>query len=162
VITEEVGSRSCVAALLTLSLFHGACALSGDVELPAVHQAAWQREPDACVPLPPPPMLPPEQTPSDPRACLSSSWSARGLPVQVSVVDGRVASFDFYDQCSGESFEVAPSVRDCIRRSLSTWRYAVWPTCPSQKAATSHDILHLLPLPEDERLASNLVHGCSG
>ena len=150
----------CVLVMLALS--HQGCALSRDAELPPVHQEAWQREPDACVPFPPPPMLPPEQTPSDPRACLASSWSARGLPVQVRVVDGRVASFEFYDQCSGESFEVAPSVRDCIQRSLSTWRYTVWPTCPSQKESASLDILHLLPLPEDTRLASNVVHGCSG
>jgi hypothetical protein len=53
-----------------------------------------------------------------------------------------VADFKFYDQCSGQSFEVAPAVRECIGKSLSTWRYAVLSLCPGG-ARRAVDLVYL-------------------
>lgn len=150
-----------IGVVVTLSVACAGCAVWDEDELPPVRLQPAFNEPDGCVAPPPPPMLPPLDAPSDPRACLPASWSARGLPVQVSVVDGRVASFELYDQCSGDSFEVDAAVRECISQSLSTWGYAVWPTCRGE-ASRSWDVLHLFPLPSTGRASREVQRGCTG
>jgi hypothetical protein len=149
-------------AIVTLLLPQcAACAVANEDPLPAVRERSLLREPSLCMPWPPPPIQPPAEAPSDPRACLPDSWSSAGLPVDVRIINGRVTSFEFYNQCSGDSFEVAPSIRDCIRRSLSTWRYATWPACPGEDSHAV-DVLHLVPFRKGQRTASTIVHGCSG
>jgi hypothetical protein len=129
--------------------------------LPPPPRPALFQEPSACIPLPPPPMMPPESAPLDPRKCLDRSWSQRGLPVWLTIVDGRVTDFEFYDQCSGERFDVSAPVRECIRTSLASWRYVVWSTC-SNEPQQAVDVLYLQYIGEPIRVAGAVKHGCAG
>ena len=156
----QVASSMLVAVLTQVS----ACGNLTDDALPAIRQPALFHEPQACVPAPQPPPLPPDERPSDPSACLSPNRDRPDLPVVLSIVNGSVVKFEFYDQCSGEEFTVAASVRACIGKSLATWRYAVWPTCPGQQSE-SMDYLYLKPLGGPHKaatLANERPCGASG
>lgn len=150
-------------ATVLLGGFVVSCGLAREEPLPAVRAPALFEGPQVCVAVPPPPLLEPDEQPMDPRKCLPKSWARPGLPVEVRVINGRVADFRFYEQCSGESVEVDDAVRECIRVSLATWRYPRWPVCPGQDS-TSSDQLHLQPFPSPRvRAASAAIHrGCAG
>jgi hypothetical protein len=64
--------------------------------------------------------------------------------VELKIVNGRVKDIEFRDHCTGESYEVEASVRECIRRSVATWRYAVWPVCQGEESLNV-DFLYLTP-----------------
>jgi hypothetical protein len=131
-----------------------ACGLASNEPLPTVRTPALFQEPEACVPWPPgPDMLPPEHKPSDPRVCLALPWRGGGLPLHITIIDGRVADFEIYEPCSGRQFTIPTSARDCIRKSLETWRYATWPTCPGQRSRTM-DFVYLEPLRRDARMVA--------
>jgi hypothetical protein len=129
------------------------CGNSADDPLPAVQRPALFQEPQACVPVPPTQDWLPEDKPSDPRSCLSPPWHGRGLPVVLTIVNGRVTNFEFYDQCSGRHFSVAASVRECIGKSFATWRYPVLTVC-SEQESRALEFVYLTPLRERVRVAT--------
>jgi hypothetical protein len=154
-------ARQSAAVLVIASLAVFGCGDRGEELLPPTPRLALFQEPSACVPFPTPPLQPPDSAPVDPRQCLGSEWSNRGLPVEVSVVDGHVAEFRFYSQCSGETFTVAAPVRECIRKALASWRYPVWPTCPGQHSY-EFGTLYLQGTGGHLRVASEIKHTCGG
>jgi hypothetical protein len=149
------------AGLVTACASLDACVGMGDEPLPPAPRAALFREPSGCVPLPAPPTEPPDSAPLDPRRCLGGTWAGKGLPVDVKIVDGRVTSIAFYDQCSGDIFDVPDAVRSCIEKSLATWRYPIWPTCPGEHSRAC-DVLYLEPVGGAMHVAGDVRHGCAG
>jgi hypothetical protein len=149
------------ASMLTASLALFACGDRSEEPLPEPPRPALFQEPSGCVPVPPPPLEPPASAAIDPRQCLGSEWSGSGLPVVLSILDGRVAEFRFYSPCSGETFTVAEPVRECIEKALASWRYPVWPTCPGERSY-AFDVLYLQGPAKQGRLASQIRHACGG
>jgi hypothetical protein len=156
---SQVAAAYCATLTLT-------CAMGREEPLPDVRLPALFDLPQMCVPVPPPPPIwEPYESPVDPRSCLSVSAGPQRLPVEVRVLNGRVSTFEFYEQCGGGvgNIEVDAAVRECIRASLATWRYPVWPVCPGQDSE-SRDQLYLTPLrPLAARTASAVIpRGCGG
>jgi hypothetical protein len=138
--------RECLMALVLGLPLATRCATTSDEPLPAVREPAILEAQEACVaPPPPPPFQEPVEKPTDLRACLPRSWGSRTLPVEMTVVNGRVQEFRFYDQCEGRLIPVEPSLRACIASSLNTWRYATGPPCPGHDY-TWTEFLVLQPL----------------
>jgi hypothetical protein len=100
--------------------------------IPAVFQPA-------CTELPPPPQELPVRG-ADIRKCVPRQYTTSGLPIQLTVVQGRVVSFQFYSQCSGQVYEVELRVRSCIDEALKTWRFDyIRPQCPGTTASDNDE-----------------------
>jgi hypothetical protein len=110
-----------VAAVVT------AVSCGAQPKLPEPHSSADLFDICTAAPAPPPtPLLPM----GDPGACLPESFSS-GVPLQYSVLpSGRAVDVVFYDQCSGETAQLAPGVESCIRSIVSEWRFMEFEGCP--------------------------------
>ncbi len=150
-----------VGLTLMLAVPSVGCGVMQEEPMPPVPRPAIFQEPSACVAVPPPPFEPPERAPLDPRKCLVETGSRRALPVELSITDGHVTSFVFYNPCSGERPQVTPALRECVHQALATWRYPLGPTCPGEHSS-SYDILVLEPLGAPLLALSDVKHGCSG
>jgi hypothetical protein len=140
--------------LVLFVLLATGCAIGPEEPLPPVGRPALFEPPAACVAAPPLPPFPnPVSRPSDPLECLPVSWGDRELPIELTIVDGRVRAIRFYEPCSGRVIPVEASIRGCIESSLSTWSYSVEPPCPGHESvSTSYLFLQRLvgrPKPVD-------------
>ena len=124
--------RPALATIISVLVL--SCA-SDHTSLPAVKQAPGRHEPtQVCVEVPPPPpILIGERRNAG--ECAPASYR-HGLPLEVTVVQGRVASFRFHPPCGGDDYVVSPEVEACVRQVVSHWRYMVLqPRCADQTSA---------------------------
>jgi hypothetical protein len=130
-----MATRPPLALLLALA---AGCSMGREEPLPRVQRPALFEPPPVCVAAPPLPPFPnPVEVPSNPRECLPTSWGDRELPIELTIVDGRVREFRFYEPCSGQLIPVEASIRQCIQSSLSTWSYSAEPPCPGHESIST-------------------------
>jgi hypothetical protein len=156
------GGSSRLAFLVLVAV---GCATVQDEELPMVRPVSSLFDaPEACVAPPPPaPFQEALEGASDPEDCLSRAWRDRALPLVMTIVDGRVRAFRFYDQCQGKVVQVDSSVRECIATSLRTWRFRFDGPCPGHQAVWTEYRYLRPPSAEAARVASSAVKGgCGG
>lgn len=149
------------------TLIASLCACGHDREpLPPPPRPALFIPPDACIE---PPQPPPDALfhGSEGRECIPARYTM-GLPLEVSVVRGRVAAFRLYSQCEGRVYEVEPRVHECLRRAMTTWRFDYAPpTCPGTKQRpddVQHTQMYILPrAPRSRRdgMQAGIGAGCS-
>ena len=114
-----------------------------------------------CVEIPPPPpVLLGERF--DAGECAPASYR-HGLPLEVTVVQGRVGSFRFHPPCGGEDVVVSPEIEACVRRAVARWRYLVFtPQCPGQTSAYFDGMTDFVFLVPKDRTAGGVVPGTVG
>lgn len=116
-------------ALGAISLVLLGCAIEAPLPSPRATPLPALFQP-ACTELPPPPQELPVRG-ADVRKCAPHQYTTSGLPLELTVVQGRVVSFRFYSQCSGQVYEVERRVRSCIDEAVKTWRFEyIKPQCP--------------------------------
>ncbi len=153
-----------IAAVVLLT-FPTGCVMS-DEPLPPTPQAALFIPPEACVE---PPQLPPEAVvllqglPG--RACVPGRYTD-GLPLEITVSQGKVVAFRFYSQCEGRVYEVDHEVRDCIQAAVSSWQFDYLPPmCSGTKGRpVQTSQLYIMPLARHVRgreLTSGIGAGCA-
>jgi hypothetical protein len=124
--------------LILLVVLAAACTMWQEEPLPQVKRPALFEPPVACVAAPPLPPFPnPVSRPSDPQDCLPVSWGDGELPIELTIVDGRVRALRFYEPCSGRVIPVEVSIRRCIESSLSTWNYSTELPCPGHESVST-------------------------
>jgi hypothetical protein len=156
--------RWMAAGVMTLAL----CACASEEPLPSPKTApvpALFEPAQICVELPPPP---PEHISqgADARGCVPSRY-AKGLPLEITITRGRVTAFRFYEQCEGRVHEIEPSVRECIRAAVETWRFDyVPPQCPGPSGGQYDEFtmqLYIMPRGQPvprQQAASGVGFGC--
>jgi hypothetical protein len=104
---------------------------------------------------------------ADLRHCVPRGYP-NGLPLELSVTQGRVTAFRFYSQCTGHEYGVDPIVRVCISRAVKTWRFDTRFQCPGPASHEGDEEtvqLYVLPLGHsvqgDELARRDVGVGCA-